>query len=328
MLESVPHVKATQKPERCVRPAPAADAGRPTVHRGSWAQKHPQRVGARAPDHAGHAPRAAATPARPGAWRVRPRRAPRRATRHARHPRRTPRRVPRPIPCRTTRARRADQPWPDAEARWRPWRERRGRRAVRPGESLAAVLATCHPTGGWWTHGLPPQSGTVTADTPPSASPRSAVPAGTTSAPGRRARPAVCPKPSACRSSRLARAGARRQRARPRGRGLGRRTRRVEGAGSSARRRCYRPPAAGSRLMQCRAFLGRRRGGGQPASGKACHRAGELRIDWTEPQLRRSAMGVAWSGGTAGMPVTGSYVDVAGPRWSVRMATKAVPRPW
>ena len=35
---------------------------------------------------------------------------------------------------------------------------------------------------GWWrTHGLPPQSGTVTADTPPSASPRSAVPAGTTS---------------------------------------------------------------------------------------------------------------------------------------------------
>ena len=31
------HVKATQKPERCVRPAPAADAGRPTVHRGSWA---------------------------------------------------------------------------------------------------------------------------------------------------------------------------------------------------------------------------------------------------------------------------------------------------
>ena len=37
---------------------------------------------------------------------------------------------------------------------------------------------------GWWrTHGLPPQSGTVTADAPPSASPRSAVPAGTTSAP-------------------------------------------------------------------------------------------------------------------------------------------------
>ena len=39
-----------------------------------------------------------------------------------------------------------------------------------------AVLAG-HP------HGLPPQSRTVTADTPPSASPRSAVPAGTTSAP-------------------------------------------------------------------------------------------------------------------------------------------------
>ena len=28
------------------------------------------------------------------------------------------------------------------------------------------------------------------------------------------------------------------------------------------------------------------------------------------------------------MPVTGSYVEVAGPRWSVRMARKAVPRPW
>ena len=70
MLERVPDVKATPKPERCVRPAPAADAGRPTVHRDGW-----QRVGARAPDHAGHAPRAAATPASPGAWRVRPRRA-------------------------------------------------------------------------------------------------------------------------------------------------------------------------------------------------------------------------------------------------------------
>ena len=65
MLERVPHVKATPKPERCVRPA-----GRPTVHRDGW-----QRVGARAPDRAGHASRAAATPASPGAWRVRPRRA-------------------------------------------------------------------------------------------------------------------------------------------------------------------------------------------------------------------------------------------------------------
>ena len=64
MLERVPDVKATPKPERCVRPAPAADAGRPTVHRDGW-----QRVGARVPDHAGHAPRApraAATPASPG----------------------------------------------------------------------------------------------------------------------------------------------------------------------------------------------------------------------------------------------------------------------
>ena len=59
-----PDVKATPQPERCVRPAPAADAGRRTVHRS---------VGAGAPDHAGHAPRPAATPASPGAWRVRSR---------------------------------------------------------------------------------------------------------------------------------------------------------------------------------------------------------------------------------------------------------------
>ena len=32
-LERVPHVKATRKPERCVRPVPAADAGRRTVQR-------------------------------------------------------------------------------------------------------------------------------------------------------------------------------------------------------------------------------------------------------------------------------------------------------
>ena len=82
MLESVPNVKATPEPRRCVRPAPAADAGRPTVHRDGWARKHRQRVGARAPDHAGHAPRADATPARPGAWRVRPRRARGRAGPH------------------------------------------------------------------------------------------------------------------------------------------------------------------------------------------------------------------------------------------------------
>ncbi len=28
------------------------------------------------------------------------------------------------------------------------------------------------------------------------------------------------------------------------------------------------------------------------------------------------------------VPVTGSYVEVAGPRWSVGMARRAVPRPW
>ena len=63
--------------------------------------------------------------------------------------------------------------------------------------------AGCSPPPGWWTHGLPPQSGPVTADTPLSAMPRSTVPAGGT----RRARHAVRPKASACRSSRLARGG-------------------------------------------------------------------------------------------------------------------------
>ena len=82
------------------------------------------------------------------------------------------------------------------------------------------------------------------------------------------------------------------------------------------------------RLTECRAFLDRRRGGILPASSKRFHRAGELRIDWTEPLLRRSAMGVASSGVTDGMPVTGSYVEVTGPRWSVRTATKAFPQPW
>ena len=79
---------------------------------------------------------------------------------------------------------------------------------------------------------------------------------------------------------------------------------------------------------QCRAFLGRRRGGERPARGKACHRAGDLRMDWTEPLPRRSAMGIASSGGSAGVPATGSCVVVAGRQRSVRMTTKAVLRPW
>ena len=75
----------------------------------------------------------------------------------------------------------------------------------------------------WWTHGLPPQSGTVTAAAQriptigryrPARLPRRLD--GTTGATR-----AVRPGPSACRSSRLARAGARRQPGRPRGRGLG-----------------------------------------------------------------------------------------------------------
>ena len=55
------------------------------------------------------------------------------------------------------------------------------RGADQPGRGRATSAAA--RTRWWWTHGLPPQSGTVTADTPPSASPRSAVPAAMTSAP-------------------------------------------------------------------------------------------------------------------------------------------------
>ena len=76
---------------------------------------------------------------------------------------------------------------------------------------------------------------------------------------GRRARRAVRPKPSACRSSRLARAGARRQRARPRGRRLGRRTRRDAAAAAS--------PGSTSRLRQPRTFARHGRGGQAPTFG-------------------------------------------------------------
>ena len=34
------------------------------------------------------------------------------------------------------------------------------------------------------------------------------------------------------------------------------------------------------------------------------HRAGDLRMDWTEPLLRRSAMGIVPRGDAAGMPAT------------------------
>ena len=67
-----------------------------------------------------------------------------------------------------------------------------------------------------------------------------------------------------------------------------------------------------SPFAQCRAFLGRRRGGERPASGKAYHRAGDLRMDWTEPLLRRSAMGVPSRGDAAGMPATRPYVEGLG----------------
>ena len=106
--------------------------------------------------------------------------------------------------------------------------------ARRPRRDGGLVGGRSFETGGW-THGLPPQSG----PSPPTRRlahrrdrrcrrvllPRRLA--------GRRARRAVRPKPSACRSSRLARAGARRQRARPRGRGLGRRTRRDAAAAAS-----------------------------------------------------------------------------------------------
>ncbi len=68
----------------------------------------------------------------------------------------------------------------------RPPNRRRGQSVHCHGclaERRPAIERTRRRAPRWWTHGLPPQSGTVTADTPPSASPRSAVPAGTTSAP-------------------------------------------------------------------------------------------------------------------------------------------------
>ena len=89
---------------------------------------------------------------------------------------------------------------------------------LRRSEVSALRWADCPPRG--QTHGLPPKSGTVTA-------------AARRVAPDRRYRPArlprrmegttraVRPTPSACRSSPLARAGARRQPRRRRGRGLG-----------------------------------------------------------------------------------------------------------
>ena len=68
-------------PSSC--PANSADPA-PAPRRNCEPQRHRQRVRVRAPDHAGHAPRPTATPASPGAWRVRPRRARRR---HAPSPR-------------------------------------------------------------------------------------------------------------------------------------------------------------------------------------------------------------------------------------------------
>ena len=78
---------------------------------------------------------------------------------------------------RTTATAPTGQP---SAARHRPRRRGRGGE-VRPARPLPMLCP--HSAVVWRTHGLPPQSGTVTADTPPSASPRSAVPAGTTSAP-------------------------------------------------------------------------------------------------------------------------------------------------
>ena len=53
--------------------------------------------------------------------------------------------------------------------------------------------------------------------------------------------------------------------------------------------------------------LDRRRGDDRWHVARRFHCAGELSIDWTEPLLRRSAISVASSGGTAGMSVAPSY---------------------
>ena len=108
---------------------------------------------------------------------------------------------------------------------------------------------TRSPRRGWRTHGLPPQSGTVTADTPPSASPRSAVSAGTTSAPAggttgetRCLSQALRLQVVAARASRSP--STTRSAARP-GRGLGRRTRR-DAADESTPGSTSRPTTASS----------------------------------------------------------------------------------
>ena len=55
------------------------------------------------------------------------------------------------------------------------------------GSVANAVRAAYHARSGWRTHGLPPQVGTVTADTPLSASPRSPVPSRSPRSPPRAA---------------------------------------------------------------------------------------------------------------------------------------------
>ena len=61
--------------------------------------------------------------------------------------------------------------------------------------------------------------------------------------------------------------------------------------------------------------------------GRVRDRAGELRMDWTEPRGARSAMGIGWSGGRAGALCTGSSVEVAGRRRSVKTVPYVFPRP-
>ena len=83
------------------------------------------------------------------------------------------------------------------------------------------------------------------------------------------------------------------------------------------------------KLYKCkmRSILGLAARQSAEGRGRVRDRAGELRMDWTEPRGARSAMGIGWSGGRAGALCTGSSVAVVGRRRSVKTVPYVFPRP-
>ena len=159
---------------------------------------------------------------------------------------------------------------------------------LRRSEVSALRWADCPPRG--QTHGLPPQSGPVTADTPLSAMPRSTVPAGGT----RRARHAVRPEASACRSSRLARGGSTVENAVGRaaaGLAVGHADGRPRSTPGSTSRpttaaaspgRSPRPPSSGTGSAPPPAARGRRRMADAPSAPSGCGKRGQQVRRWLE----------------------------------------------